>query len=56
MEKLSPPASSDAPTGDDTKKARAEHFQAIRNKIDELDDACAQTQQIVRDLRRMFRR
>jgi hypothetical protein len=42
MEKLSPPAGSDEPAGDDTKKARAEHFQAIRNKIDEFDDACVQ--------------
>jgi hypothetical protein len=56
MEKLAAPVGSDEPAGDDTKKARAEHFQAIRNKIDELDDACAQTEQIVRDLRRMFRR
>jgi hypothetical protein len=56
MDKTSTRTVEPANGGDDSRKAKAEHFQSIRDKVEELDEVCAHAQQIIRDLRRMLRR
>ena len=40
---------------DDMRKARAERYEAIKVKIEDLDKACAETRKIIYDLRRLLR-
>ncbi|MEX1194323.1 MAG: hypothetical protein WD904_00770 [Dehalococcoidia bacterium] len=40
---------------DELRKARAERYEAIKVKIEDLDKACAETRKIIYDLRRLLR-
>ena len=40
---------------DELRKARAERYEAIKTKIEELDKVCAETRKIIYDLRNLMR-